>query len=464
MTIDSAPVVAVPREQRVYFEVFGCQMNKLDSEVMLEALTRRGYALTHELEDAGVIIYNTCSIREKAEERVYQRLGTFKRRKLADPDLVIALTGCIAQHHEDELLKRLPHVDLIVGTREFHRLPDLIEGVRGGNGRVVATELDSPLVFERRRNLGPNPYQAFVSVMRGCDQVCTYCIVPTTRGQEESQPVEAVLEEVRNLAAQGVREVTLLGQTVNSYGKRLGDGVGLHTVLYGIEEISGIERVRFITSHPRYMRPKLVKAMAECEKVCEYLHLPVQSGASSCLARMKRTYDREYYLKVIARCRAEIAGFAVATDFIVGFPGETESEFAESLSLVEEVGFDHGYVFQFSPRPGTVAHQWVDDVSPEVKLERNNRLLAAVHAGAERRHREWIGRTVEVLVEGPSKTKPKRYTGRTRDHRIVTYDADASDRAGTFQLLCVDGASGVSLRGVKLGPATDRPQQPKLRR
>ncbi|MCA8962393.1 MAG: tRNA (N6-isopentenyl adenosine(37)-C2)-methylthiotransferase MiaB [Planctomycetes bacterium] len=453
----------VPREKRVFFEVFGCQMNKLDSELMLESLTSSGYALTHDVDEAGVIVYNTCSIREKAEERAYSRLGSFKKRKARDPNLVIALTGCVAQHHQSDLLAKLPHVDMIVGTREFHRLPSMIEAARQGAEPTVATELDSPLEFHRSRNLGPSRTQAYVSVMRGCDQVCSYCIVPTTRGKEVSRPPEVILDEIRRLAADGVREITFLGQTVNSYGKRLGDGIGLHTLLYGVEEIGGIERVRFITSHPRYMRPKLIDAMASCEKACEYLHLPVQSGSSAVLARMKRTYDRDFFLKVVDRLRSSIANFSLATDFIVGFPGETDDEFEESMSLAREVGFDHGYVFKYSPRPGTVSHRMVDDVPDDVKKERNNLLLAEVLRTAQIRNESWVGRTVEILTEGPSKNDPSRFTGRTRDHRIVSFAADACEPSGMFQRVRVDRATGTSLWGTKVDAPTASPRDPKPR-
>ncbi|MEM7260465.1 MAG: tRNA (N6-isopentenyl adenosine(37)-C2)-methylthiotransferase MiaB [Planctomycetota bacterium] len=453
----------VDRDKRVYFEVFGCQMNKLDSELMLESLHQNGYALTHDVDEAGVIIYNTCSIREKAEERAYSRLGSFKRRKAQDPGLVIALTGCVAQHHESDLLSKLPHVDMVVGTREFHRLPQMIDQVRGGSEPLLATELDSPLEFHRSQNLGPSGSQAYVSVMRGCDQVCSYCIVPTTRGKEVSRPPEMILDEIRRLAENGVREITFLGQTVNSYGKRLGDGIGLHTLLYGVEDIEGIERVRFITSHPRYMRPKLIEAMAVCEKSCEYLHLPVQSGSSSVLARMKRTYDRDFFLKVVDRLRGSIGDFAIATDFIVGFPGETDEEFEESLSLAREVGFDHGYVFKYSPRPGTVSHRMEDDVPEEVKKERNNLLLSTILDGAQAKNEGLVGSLQEILVEGPSKNDPTRFTGRTRAHRIVSFAADAEDQAGRFQQVRIDRATGTSLWGSKVGDATDRPSVPKPR-
>ncbi len=451
---------SLPRSRKVYFEVFGCQMNKLDAEIMLETLNRSGYALTHDAGEAGVILFHTCSVRWQAENRVCARIQQLKRRKREEPELVLGLTGCVAQHHERELLSRLPQLDLVVGTREFQRLPELIAEVRATGEPRVATAMDSPLEFQRSQNLGPNAAQAYVSVMRGCDMVCTYCVVPTTRGREESREPESILDECRRLAAGGVREVTFLGQTVNSYGKRLGrPGVGLHTLLRGVESIPGIERVRFITSHPRFMRPLLIDAMAECSKTCEYLHLPVQSGSDSVLRRMKRTYDRSFYVSMVARCRERIPGFAIATDFIVGFPGETAAEFEESISLVEEVGFDHGYVFQYSPRPGTEAYGVADDVPAEVKLERNRRLLAALHATNLEKYRAWIGRRVEVLVEGPSKSDPARWTGRTRDHRIVVWARGAADRVGDLVLVEVEDATALTLRGRRVSqevPAPDR--------
>lgn len=453
---DRASSGALPRARKVYFEVFGCQMNKLDAELMLETLRRAGYELTHDDREAGVVLFHTCSVRWQAENRVCARIQQYKRRKREEPELVIGLTGCVAQHHEGELLERLPQLDLVVGTREFHRMPDLIAEVRASGEPIVATAMDSPLEFLRTQNLGPNPAQAYISVMRGCDMVCTYCVVPATRGREESRRPESIFEEARHLAEGGVREVTLLGQTVNSYGKRLGlPGVGLHTLLRGLEDVCGIERVRFITSHPRFMRPLLIEAMAECSKTCEYLHLPVQSGSDGVLKRMKRTYDRRFYVDIVARCRVRIPDFAIATDFIVGFPGETDSEFEESLSLVDEIGFDHGYVFDYSPRPGTEAFGRADDIPPDLKSERHRRLLAAVNAAGLRRYREWIGRRVEVLVEGPSKSDPARWTGRTRDHRIVVWPHLPSDRTGDLVLVDIEGATALTLRGLRVGVVPD---------
>jgi tRNA-2-methylthio-N6-dimethylallyladenosine synthase len=293
--------------------------------------------------------------------------------------------------------------------------------------------------------------------MRGCDMVCTYCIVPTTRGKEVSRPPEEIFDEIRRLAAEGVREVTLLGQTVNSYGKRLGAGVGLDTLLRGIEAIAGIERVRFITSHPRFLRPKLIDAMAECSKVADYLHLPVQSGSDRVLARMKRTYDRAFYLAVIERLRARIPGIHLATDFIVGFPGESEAEFDESLSLIGEADFDHGYVFQYSPRPGTASALVRDDVPKEEKRRRNHALLAALEKNGRRRNRALVGRRVEVLIEGASKYDATRLAGRARDFRTVVFPGSPADLPGRFIEVEIEDATAGTLIGRKLGAARPDP-------
>jgi len=451
----------IPKARKVYFEVFGCQMNKLDAELMLEGLLHKGYHLVHDPAEAGVILYNTCSVRERAEERALMRMTSFKRRKKEEPDLILGLTGCVAQHKQDELTERAPWIDLIIGTREFDRLPELIDEARGSKDSLLATEMDSPLEFVRQRNLGPNRWHAYVSVMRGCDMVCTYCIVPTTRGKEVSRAPEVILDEVRRLADTGVREITFLGQTVNSYGKRLGAGVGLDTLLHGVEEIEGIERCHFITSHPRFLRPKLIQAMAECRKVMDYLHLPVQSGSDKVLARMKRTYDRSFYLHVIDRLKQQIPDVTLATDFIVGFPGETDAQFEESLSLVEEVGFDHGYVFQYSPRPGTSsADRMLDDIPLELKKERNHRLLDALAKQGAIRNQRFIGRKVEVLAEGPSKSDPDRWAGRARDHRTVIWDAQEDEIAGSFVVVDIDHASAATLYGNRVAGPQSSPILP----
>jgi tRNA-2-methylthio-N6-dimethylallyladenosine synthase len=442
-----------PWEKRVYFEVFGCQMNKLDAELMMAALEDEGYRLTEDPRGAGVILYNTCAVREQAENRVFSRIGALRRLKAKRPDLVIGVLGCSAQNHREAIFDRHPEVGIVCGTGEFLRLPELIETARR-TGRVAALDLSRAPIFTRTRNRGPNPFQAYVSVMRGCDQACTFCVVPKTRGKEVSRPVREIVEEARALVAGGVREITLLGQTVNSYGKRLAKGraIGLEHVLHELDRIDGLERIRFITSHPRFMSRGLIDAMAGLDKVCEYLHLPVQSGSDAVLRRMLRTYTTDHYRRVVAECRERIPGFALATDLIVGFPGETDEEFEATVRLVEEIRFDGAFIFRYSERKGTRAADIPDDVPEEVKRERNQALLELMGRIMLERNRERIGSVEEVLVEGRSKLDPGRLTGRTRGHRIVVFPGSEGDGlAGKLVPVKITGATPLVLVGERAG-------------
>lgn len=449
-------IAPVPWEKRVYFEVFGCQMNKLDAELMVGVLEDEGYRLTDNPADAGVILYNSCAVREQAENRVFSKVGALKPLKKKRPDLVIGVLGCSAQNHREEIFKRLPQVGIVCGTGEFLRLPELIDLARK-DGRVSALKLDLETTprFERTRNLGPNPYHAYVSVMRGCDQACTFCVVPRTRGNEVSRPVREIFDECRALAESGVREITLLGQTVNSYGKRLAKGraIGLHHVLHELERISGLERIRFITSHPRFMSPELIEAMASLGKVCEYLHLPVQSGADSVLKRMLRTYTLEHYRNVVAACRERIRGFAIATDLIVGFCGETDAEFEATVELMKEVRFQGSFVFRYSERKGTRAAQiYADDVPEDVKRERNQIILKLQHQISLELYRERIGSVEEVLVEGSSRLDASRLTGRNRANQIVVFPGvPAAGLEGKLVPVKIVDATPLVLVGERVG-------------
>ncbi|MBI4584619.1 MAG: tRNA (N6-isopentenyl adenosine(37)-C2)-methylthiotransferase MiaB [Planctomycetes bacterium] len=451
-------------------------MNKLDAELMLGALLESGYTLTREAEEAGVILYVSCSVRQHAEDRVLSKIGRLKIRKKREKDLVIGLLGCMAQRDPEEFRRRYPYVDIICGTAEFLRIPELIETARGRvvregeavrrGGPVLAVDLNASLEFRRRRNLGPVSYQAYVSVMRGCDQACTFCIVPKTRGPEISRPVREVVDEVKALVDKGVREVTLLGQTVNSYGKRLAPGrqIGLQHLLHELNKVSGLERLRFITSHPRFMSPDLIEAMGDLEKVCEYLHLPVQSGSDAVLRRMLRTYTLAGYRDIIDRCRRKIRNFAVATDFIVGFPGETEEDFEASCRLLEEIGFQNSFIFKYSRRPHTRAALLPVDVPEAVKQERNQRLLEIQERVSWKLYREKIGKVEEVLVEGPSKNAASRLTGRNRTHQIVVFPAPAGVKpaslAGKLLPVRIDGATALTLQGELLAAEENRPAPP----
>ncbi|MCZ6793480.1 MAG: tRNA (N6-isopentenyl adenosine(37)-C2)-methylthiotransferase MiaB [Planctomycetota bacterium] len=444
-----------PLERRVYLEVFGCQMNKLDAELMLAVLDDAGYVLTDDVTRAGVVLYNTCAIREQAENRVFSQVGALRALKGRRPDLVIGVLGCSAQNHREAVFRRFPHVGIVCGPGEFLRLPELIDEARR-NGRVAALDLERPVRFERRRNLGPNPYQAFVSVMRGCDMACTYCVVPRTRGPEVSRPVREIVDEVRALVDGGVREVTLLGQTVNSYGKRLAPGrrVGLHHVFRELDRIRGLERLRFITSHPRFMSPELIDAMASLDTVCEYLHLPVQSGADSVLWRMRRSYRLDHYRRVVALSREKIPGIGMATDFIVGFPGETDEEFEETRRLMEEVRFQSAFIFRYSERPGTPAAEMADDVPDPVKRERQQILLGLQKKISLEENRAALGGVVEVLVERRSKLDASRWSGRDRRQRIVVFPGpEGEDLVGRLLPVRLTDATPLTLVGERAGPS-----------
>jgi len=443
----------LPREKRVHFEVFGCQMNKLDAELAMDVLAEAGYRLVRDVRQAGVVLYHTCAIREQAENRVFSKVGALRPLKREHPNLVIGVLGCSAQNHREDIFRRYPQVGIVCGPGEFLRLPELLDIART-KGRVAALELESAPRFDRRRNLGPQPAQAFVSVMRGCDQACTFCVVPTTRGRELSRPVREIVDECRALAGSGVREVTLLGQTVNSYGKRLAKqrAIGLHHVLHELNKISGLERIRFITSHPRFMSTDLVDAMASLEKVCPYLHLPVQSGSNAVLKRMLRTYTVERYRDIIAECRAKIPDLAVATDIIVGFCGETDSEFAETLDLIEEIRFQGAFVFRYSERAGTRAADSKDDVPLEVKRERNQAVLERVDRISAEIYAAQVGSVQEVLVEGPSKKDARRLVGRNPRGQIVVFEGSAADELrGKLVPVRVTDSTALVLVGERAG-------------
>ncbi len=451
-----AEALAAAPDRRVYFEVFGCQMNKLDAELMMSILYDEGYRLTNRLEDAGVVLYNTCAIREQAENRVFSKVGSLRALKRRKPELVIGVLGCSAQNHREAILSRYPQVGIVCGPGEFLRLPELIDSARRGE-RVAALDLDTEVSFQRTRNHGPNPFQAYVSVMRGCDQACTFCVVPSTRGKEVSRPVREIVDEARALVDDGVREIVLLGQTVNSYGKRLAKQrqIGLHHVLHELNRISGLERINFITSHPRFMFPELIAAMADLEKVTEYLHLPVQSGSDACLKRMLRTYTVDEYRRVVDACRERIPDLGLATDVIVGFCGETDDEFAATLRLVEETRYQGAFVFKYSERSGTrAANVYADDVPEDVKRERNQRVLETVERIAREMYAERVGRVENVLVEGVSKLDASRLTGRNRRHQIVVFPGSEADGlVGKIVPVRISDSTHVVLVGERAGEA-----------
>ena len=433
--------------KRVFIRTFGCQMNEYDSERML-ALLREEYVPCAEPKEADLILVNTCSVRKKAEEKVYGLVGRLKHLKKNRPELIIGVCGCVAQQEGERLLKRLPHVDLVLGPQAVWRLRENLARVRRGEGPVVDTAFEKdfrqPLVLPEL--YGERPVKAFVTIMQGCDNFCAYCVVPHTRGREISRPPEDILAEVECLVRQGVREVTLLGQNVNSYGRKEKGFPTFSELLREVAAIPGLWRVRFTTSHPKDLGEDLMRAIAEVPEVCEHLHLPVQSGSDRVLKRMNRRYTREEYLSKVRRLREICPEVALTTDIIVGFPGETEEDFLETISLLQEVCFDEIFSFKYSDRPLARSTGFEGKVPEEEKARR----LSLVHRVQEEITRaineSYVGKTVEVLVEGPSPTNPSLWTGRTRTNHVVNFSGPPGLKGRLVHVL-IEGCGQHSLRG-----------------
>jgi len=419
---------------RIYIETYGCQMNVSDSELMLGVLGREGYVRTDDPAVADVLLVNTCAVRDHAEQRVLGRMGELKRFKR--PGDVLGVVGCMAQRLGPKLLERVPQVDLVIGPDGYRGLPELIARAREGQ-RAAEVTFKAWEHYEDVPARRDNAVSAFVTVQRGCDYRCTFCIVPMTRGPERSRKLADVVSEVTHLAGGGTTEVTLLGQTVNSYHDGEHDFADL---LRAVGGVGGIRRLRFTSPYPTDFTPRVLAAMAETPAVCEHVHLPVQSGSSRTLKRMLRRYDRAGYLDVVAALRASVPGIALSTDIIVGFPGETEDDFAETLSLVEQVEFDDAYTFKYSVREGTPAVRIKDHVSEDTKTERIGRLIAAVRRVAKRKNIGLVGSTHEVLVEGPAK-RGELLQGRTRTNKIALLDGSA-EWIGTYRKVRFTGTTG----------------------
>ena len=412
---------------KLYIETVGCQMNELDSELVVASLRKDGYELTTSAGDADTILFNTCSVREHAEEKIYSALGRLKNAKRQNPHQIIGVIGCMAQNHQRKVFERASYVDLVVGPGQLHQVPALIEKIAAGAGPQMEVSLDrkdgardaverSHESFDPLRDptMRPTPFQAYVRIMIGCDKFCTYCVVPMTRGPEQSRPPRDLVREVRQLAGEGVREVTLLGQTVNSY-KYAQDGRRwrLSDLLAAIHDTPGLARIKFVTNFPRDMSDDLLQAVRDLPKVCRYLHVPAQSGSDAVLARMKRGYTVGDYRAMMVRIRAMLPQAAITSDFIVGFPGETEEDFEKTSRLVEECRFKNSFIFKYSERPGTKgAELYPDDIPYEVKNRRNNELLALQNEISEADNQVFLGQTVTVLVEGPSKAAERQAESR----------------------------------------------------
>jgi tRNA-2-methylthio-N6-dimethylallyladenosine synthase len=435
----------------VHLVNFGCQMNELDAELVLGDLARRGFSRTDDPAEADVILVNTCSVREHAEEKVWSLLGTYKPLKRAKPSLRIGVLGCLAQRLKGEVSRRAPHVDLVLGTQSFrHAVADLDDLARRG-GRIVRTDRRPDPEHlpdaEREISVRPHRHRAHVTILRGCDHTCAFCIVPFTRGREISRPRAEVLAETRRLVEDGVREVTFLGQNINTYGRDLRDEGGLCGLLEEAARIDGLERIRFLTSNPFDMTEEMMRRFGAVEKVMPWLHIPAQSGSDAVLRRMKRTYTVAQYHEVVSWARRHVKDVELTSDFIVGFPGETDADFEATLRLVSDVRFVQAYVFKYSVRPSTLAAKTLeDDVPEEAKKERNLALLDLQDRISAPANRALVGTDVRTLLDEPSRTDPARISGRTPGNRLVHVLADAS-LVGRFATVRVTDATAHSLRG-----------------
>jgi tRNA-2-methylthio-N6-dimethylallyladenosine synthase len=435
--------------KKLYIKTFGCQMNEYDSDRMADVLAAsEAIEKTDTPEDADIILFNTCSVREKAQEKVFHDLGRVRHLKLAKPGLVIGVGGCVASQEGDAIVRRAPYVDIVFGPQTLHRLPQLIRARRDAGRPQVDTSFPE---IEKFDNLPPARVEgvsAFVSIMEGCSKFCSFCIVPYTRGEEVSRPLEDVLAEIAGLAAQGVKEVTLLGQNVNAYRGLMADGeaADLAFLLDCVHDMPGIERIRYTTSHPREMTPRLIEAYGRLPKLVSHLHLPVQSGSDRVLAAMKRGYTVLEYKSIVRRLRAVRPEISLSTDFIVGFPGETEADFEATMKLIEEVGFDASFSFLYSARPGTPAAELSDDTPHELKTQRLMRLQKRIESQAQVISAAMVGTVQRILVEGVSKKDAGELAGRTDNNRIVNFRAP-SRLAGGFADVSIIAALPHSLRG-----------------
>ena len=434
---------------KLYIKTHGCQMNEYDSGKMADVLAAsHGLELTDREEEADVILINTCSIREKAQEKVFSQLGRWKKLKRENPQVVIGVGGCVASQEGEAIIRRAPIVDMVFGPQTLHRLPSMLDEVRAEGAHPVDVSFPEVEKFDSLPEPGAQGGSAFVSVMEGCSKYCTYCVVPYTRGEEISRPFDDVVAECATLAGKGVREINLLGQNVNAYRGPMHDGTmaDLALLIHYVSVIDGIERIRFTTSHPVEFSQSLIDAFGEVPKLANYLHLPVQSGSDRVLSLMKRGHTAIEYKQKIRRVREKRPDIALSSDFIVGFPGETDRDFEDTMKLIRDLDFDQSFSFIFSARPGTPAANLPDDTPMELKKERLMRLQQQINTQAARYSRAMVGTTQRVLVEGTSKKDPRQLSGRTENNRVVNFDGNQR-LVGHFADVVITEALSNSLRG-----------------
>ena len=439
------------QQAAIYLMTFGCQMNLSDAEVVAGLMSEAGYRLTEVLEEADLVVIHTCGVREGAETRVMGRIGNLKALKDIKPDLLIAVGGCMTQQQDvaEQIQKVHRHVNLIFGTHNLANFAELLVTSLSCKQPLIALLPEEQSIEEGLPRVRPASASAWLSIMFGCDNYCTYCIVPYLRGHERSRRPEAILEEAKQMIEQGIVEITLLGQNVNSYGKGKQDqdiNIDFADLLQSIAKLPGLARLRFVTSHPRDITPKLIEVMAAHSNICRQLHLPVQAGSNTVLQRMNRGYTREYYLDLVTRLRDAMPNLSLTTDIIVSFPGESEADFAETLDLVKQVRFDNAFTFIYSPRPGTPAASYPEVVDPELTQRRMNDLLALQSSIAKELNEELIGQTLQVFVEGPSKSGENMLLGRTESHKVVNF-IGLSENINTFQKVRIIAAASYHLTG-----------------
>lgn len=429
--------------KKFYIETYGCQMNVADSEIVTTILSQNGFSEAKTIDEADFIIFNTCSVRQHAEDRVIGRISNEMARKLINPDLRIGIIGCMAQRLGKKINDQVKGIDFSVGVDNYRQLPEILRQLIENEQKQPFFELNDLELYNDCTPLRKNDLNAFITIMRGCNNYCSYCIVPYLRGNERSRPLPDIISEAENAGAAGIKEITLLGQNVNSYRWERAD---FPELLQTLNTVETIERIRFITSHPKDLSDKLIDVMASCKKVCEHLHLPLQSGDDSVLQKMNRDYTFSHYISIIDKLRKNIPSIAITTDLIAGFPGETEEHFQNTINAMSGIRFDFAFMFRYSPREGTAAYNFVDDVPEKIKLERLDRMIKLQTDITNQVYKSKIGETVEVIVEKKSKKSAEELSGKSRDFKIVVFPGDEK-LIGSIQKVKVTDATGWTLKG-----------------
>ena len=432
-----------------YISTYGCQMNENDSEKLSGMLTQMGFCENNDMKESDLVIFNTCCVRESAEEKVFGHLGLLKGIKKQKPDMKIAVCGCMMQQEKrvEEIKKKYQHVDLVFGTHNIHELPEFIKKIFNHEKRIIAVKEFSDSITEKIPMKRKDKIKAWVKVMHGCNNYCSYCIVPYVRGREKSRDINEVVSEVKSLAEKGYKEITLLGQNVNSYGRDLDKNLKFSDLLSKVNTISGIERIRFMTSHPKDLSDDLIYAVKNLNKACEHIHLPLQSGSTNVLKSMNRHYTKQEFTDLAKKIQDTIPDVSLTTDIIVGFPGETDEDFEDTLDVLNKVRFDFAYMFIYSKRPGTPASSFIDQIPEDIKKERFNRLLNLQNKISKEKNDRFCGLELEVLVEGASKNNENVFAGRTRTNKIVNFYSDKNNLSGKLVGVKIEIAKTWSLFG-----------------